>query len=334
MGGAPLVSFLVPVRDEAEHLEAALSSLSAQTYEGFEAIVVDDGSTDGSGALARRHARGDGRFRVLRQPPLGIVAALERARAEARGRHLARMDGDDVSHPRRLELQLAALEAEGLDAVGGGVRYVSDGRVTDGLRRYEEWLNGLVTVEAAAADVLVECPLPHPTLLARADAVEAVGGWVERGWPEDYDLVLRLWRAGARFRNVAEVVLDWRDHGGRLSRTDGRYGADAFLRCKVEHLASVLAGREAVVWGAGPVGKALACELLRRVLPLRAFVEVDPRKLGKRIYGVPVVTAAEGAGLDGTVALGAVAGAEARAQLRKLAREEGRVEGEDFFALA
>ena len=333
MGGAPLVSFLVPVRDEAERLAAALASLSEQTFGDFEAIVVDDGSVDESAELAQGHAREDPRFRVLMQPPLGIVAALEHARSEARGRYLARMDGDDVALPRRLELQVAALEDEGLAAVGGGVRYVSDARITDGLRRYEAWLNGLVTVEAAAADVLVECPLPHPPLLARADAIEGVGGWLERGWPEDYDLVLRLWRSGARFRNVRDVVLEWRDHDGRLSRTDGRYSDEAFLRCKVEHLAAhVLHGRDAIVWGAGPVGKALARELLRRDLRLRAFVEVDPRKLGKRIYGVPVRDAEEGAGHRDAVALGAVAGAGSR--LRELAREQGRREGVDYFALA
>ena len=164
----PLVTVLLPVRDEAPYLPEALGSLSAQTLEDFEVLVVDDGSADGSAEIAEEHARRDVRFRVLRQARSGLVAALECARALARGRYLARMDGDDVALPGRLELQVAALRSEGLAACGGGVSYFPEDGIQDGTRRYERWINGLVTAEAAARDVFVECPLPHPTLVVRA----------------------------------------------------------------------------------------------------------------------------------------------------------------------
>jgi glycosyltransferase involved in cell wall biosynthesis len=332
----PVVSVVLPVRDGAAFLAGALESLSAQTFPGFEVVVVDDGSTDDSPAIASAHGRRDARFRVLRQGREGIVAALERARREARGRFLARMDADDVALPDRLRLQLDALEREGLDAVGGGVEIVSEGRVTDGLRRYEAWLNSLVTEDAAARDVFVECPLPHPTLLARHEAVERAGGYHETSWPEDYDLVLRLWAAGACFRNVEPVVLRWRDRAARQSRTDPRYGEDAFVRCKVHHLRRTLlgAGRPAVVWGSGPVGKRFVRELLGGGVTVEAFVDVDPRKHGKRIYGVPVVPTGESGRYRDAVALGAVAGADGRARVRELAYAEGRRDGEDFAAVA
>lgn len=321
---------LLPVRDEERFLGEALASLAAQTLADHEVVVVDDGSTDGSAALAEAHARRDRRVRVLRQRALGLVAALERARAEARAPLLARMDGDDVALPERLELQAAAIEAEGLGACGGRVAFFPD--PSDGLRAYEAWLNALTTAEAAARDVFVECPLPHPALMVRAE----LASYRDRGWPEDYDLVLRLWRAGHRFRNVEQPVLRWRDHGGRLSRTDERYTLAAFARCKVHHLRMSLAtgDRPAVVWGAGPTGKALARELLRAGTPLAAFVEVDPRKLGKRIHGAPVVPVEQAASFPGALALGAVAGAEGRARVRGLAAGLGLQEGRDFVAVA
>ena len=332
---APTVSVLIPVRDAAPHLAEALASLSSQTFGAFEAIVVDDGSTDASPDLAERHVGQDPRFRVVRTPPRGLVAALERARAEARGRLLARLDGDDVALPRRLELQVAALDAEGLDAVGGRVEYFPEERVRDGARRYAAWLNGLVTVDAARRDVFVECPLPHPALLARADAVEAAGGYLDRGWPEDYDLVLRLWARGARFRNLVESVLRWRDHPTRASRADPRYGLEAFVRCKVHHLrTSLLEGRPVVLWGAGPVGKSFARELERQGVEVVAHVDVDPRKIGRRVHGVPVVGVEEGPRYADAFALGAVAGAEARARIRATVAEQGRREGVDFVAVA
>ena len=132
--------------------------------------MVDDGSQDASAEIAEAHAEKDARFRVLRQPRSGLVAALERARSDARGELLARMDGDDVALPRRLELQVRAIEDEGLDACGGRIEYFP--QATEGARRYAEWINSLTTTEAAARDVFVECPLPHPTLVVRREALE------------------------------------------------------------------------------------------------------------------------------------------------------------------
>lgn len=315
------------MRNGEAYLHEALRSLAEQTHEDLEVIVVDDGSRDASAAIAQGWASRDRRFRLVQQEPRGFVAASQRACREATGRYIAAMGADDIARPRRLEVQLATLEQEGLDACGGGVAYFPS--PTDGLRRYERWLNSLTTVEAARRDAFVECPIGHPTLLARADAV----AYRSVDWPEDYDLVLRLWAAGGRFRNVEEHVLDWRDHPGRLARTDPRYSLTAFARCRVHYLRlHVLRGRPAIVWGAGPVGKLHARVLLDAGVEVAAFVDVDPRKIGKRIYGIPVV--AHDDGPQGGVVIGAVAGEAARARLRELAREQGRVEGDDFVVVA
>jgi glycosyltransferase involved in cell wall biosynthesis len=326
----PRVSVIVPVRDEEEFLGEALDSLAAQTLEDHEVVVVDDGSTDGTAALAEAHARRDARVRVIRQPPLGMIAASERARAEARAPLLARLDGDDVALPDRLERQVATIEEEGLAAVGGQVEYFPD--PSGGLREYAAWLNSLVTVEAALRDVWVECPLPGPAMTMRADLVS----YRERGWPEDYDIVLRLLEGGYRFRNLGRLVLRWRDHPARLTRTHPEYSLDAFRRCKVHFLRRTLlaGGRAAVVWGAGPTGKAFARALLEAGTPLAAFVEVDPRKLGKRIHGAPVVPAERAASFPGALSCSAVAGVEGRTRVRELAAELGLVEGRDFIAVA
>lgn len=333
----PMVSVLLPVRDGAAHLDEALASMAAQTLDDFEIIAVDDGSTDETPEILRRWADRDPRVRPFAQPPGGIVAALERARREAQSPYLARMDADDIAEPRRLEAQLDLMEGEpGLSACGSLVRYFPRSRIRAGARRYEAWINASVTPEQIERAIFVECPLAHPTFFLRAAAVEAVGGYRDHDGPEDYDLVLRMWAAGYRFGKVPEVLLRWREREDRLSRTDPRYAADAFLATKLRHLrATLLAdGRPVVIWGAGPVGKGWSKALRAADVELEAFVELDPRKIGQQIHGAPVVDTEAGAAMGGVLHLAAVGQEGARARIRGVLEAAGKRVMEDFVAVA
>ncbi|HBI28684.1 MAG TPA: glycosyl transferase family 2, partial [Deltaproteobacteria bacterium] len=102
---APLVSVLMPVRNDARILPECLTDLAAQTLRDWELVVVDDGSTDDSPALLKSWADRDARLRIFTTPPQGIVPALNTGLAECRGRFIARMDADDRMRPERLERQ-------------------------------------------------------------------------------------------------------------------------------------------------------------------------------------------------------------------------------------
>lgn len=311
--------------------------MESQTDPDFEVLAVDDGSTDATSELLAAWAARDRRVRVIHQAPSGIVAALERARGEARGTFLARMDADDRCEPRRFALQRALLESmPELAGCGARIRYFPRRRLQDGARRYEAWLNAAATPGEVAREVFVECPLAHPAFFLRADAVSAVGGYRRRGWPEDYDLILRLWGAGRPLANVPEVLLHWREGRDRLSRNHPAYGPEAFLACKVHHLrATLLRGRRgAALWGAGPVGKAFARALLGAGVPVAAFAEVDPRKIGQEIYGAPVLDTPGGLALSGVLHLAAVGQAGVRAKLRGILSSAGLEELKDFVAVA
>jgi hypothetical protein len=184
-------------------------------------------------------------------------------------------------------------------------------------------------------DRFVECPIVHPTLLLRRSAFEAAGGYRDPGWPEDYDLILRLLAGGRRLSNLPEVLLHWRDRPDRLSRTDPRYRQDAFRRCKLHHLIPLLAGFDGVVvWGAGPVGKAFARGLLEQGVALRAFVDLDPRKIGQTTYGAPVVHPDRINDYRGVFVLAAVAGEVARAEIRASLAAAGWNEDMEYVAVA
>lgn len=334
---APLVSVLLPVRDGAAHLDESLASLAAQTLTDVEIVAVDDGSTDATPEILAAWTERDPRVRVFRQEPAGIVAALERARREARGPYLARMDADDIAEPRRLEAQHDLMEAEpGLSGCGCLVRYFPRSRVRAGSRRYEAWINAAVTPEEIERAIFVECPLAHPTFFLRANAVEEVGGYRAFEGPEDYDLVLRMWSRGQRFGKVPEVLVRWREGPDRLSRTDPRYAPDAFLATKVRHLRATLLrdGRPVVIWGAGPVGKGWSKALREADVELRAFVELDPRKIGQEIHGAPVVDTGTGAAMGGVLHLAAVGQEGARGRICGTLEAAGRRVMEDFVAVA
>ena len=106
-----MISVVLPARNAAATLPAALESLAAQSLDDFEVLAVNDGSDDGGATrdVIAAFASRDARFRLLDRPPGGIVAALSAGLAAARGRFIARMDADDVCHPRRLELQARTL---------------------------------------------------------------------------------------------------------------------------------------------------------------------------------------------------------------------------------
>ena len=106
MHDAPLVSVVVPVHNGAAVLSDALASVRLQTFRNFEAIVVDDGSTDDSHALAQKFADEDPRIKVLRQPNGGVSAARNAAIARARGEFIAFLDADDVWLPGKLAAQI------------------------------------------------------------------------------------------------------------------------------------------------------------------------------------------------------------------------------------
>lgn len=296
---------------------------------------MDDGSDDGTAHALASWAGRDDRIHTVRTPHQGIVAALRTAAAHSTGELLARMDADDIAKPERLERQVSYLDDNpDVVACGTRVRYIPRHLVRDGARRYERWINGVVLPDEIERDLFVECPIPHPSLVVRRAAFEQAGGYQDAGWPEDYDLVLRLWQEGGRLGKVPEVLLEWREGGERLSRTDSRYGEDAFRRCKVHYLKRRIAGRPVVVWGAGPVGKAFTRTLQAAGEEVTALVDLDPRKIGQTIHDAPVIHPADIGQYRSAYVVGAVGSPDARAEIRGALAAAGFREPEECCAVA
>ncbi len=308
-----LLSVLLPYRDAATTIDEALTSLIDQRGlpVDLEIIAIDDGSQDdGPGRVAALSGRleaaaggtgaAGGRVRVvsLATGGVGVAHALAAGLDVATGEWIGRMDADDVSHPDRFARQIEALSADPtLAAVGCLVEPFTgvDAEVSAGLARYVAWQNGLVTAEDHARQIFVESPLCHPSVLLWRAALEAVGGWRDTPWPEDYDLWLRLDAAGWRMAKVPEILFRWRHRPDRVTFTDPRCTPERLLEAKAPHLARrlVTLDRPVAIWGAGKTGKRLARALEAQRVPATRFFDIDPQKIGGQARGVPVADAAE-----------------------------------------
>ncbi|MFZ6026732.1 MAG: glycosyltransferase [Chloroflexota bacterium] len=288
----PAVSVLLPCYNAASTLPEALYSLLQQSWTDFDIIAIDDGSTDDTQAVLNAWAARDSRVRVVERPHAGIIAALNTGIEASTGPLLARMDADDRCHPERLARQVAYLQAHPQVAVlGCRVAGFPAEALRGGFQMYIQWSNALIEDADIRREMFVESPLVHPSVLIRREWLARVGGYQERGWAEDYDLWLRLYLAGANFYKLPVVLLDWRETPQRLTRSDSRYSLENFLRAKAHYLArGPLAGRDAVIiWGAGMVGRRLSKHLQRQKVPLVAFVDIDPHKVGCTRRGAPIL---------------------------------------------
>lgn len=331
----PVLSVLMPVRDAAQTVGAALDSIAAQTLGDFEIVAVDDASEDGTARVLAQAASRDPRIRVVHGPGRGIASALNAGLEICRAPLIARMDADDLAHPERFALQRAALDGDPrLAAVGSQVEIVPREKMTGGLRAYEAWLNAVIDPQSVERECFVESPLAHPASMIRARALREVGGFRSEGWPEDYALWLRLLAAGQRLANVPRVLLRWTDRPGRLTRVHPDYAAAAHLRLKAHFLArGRLALGRCILWGAGKTGRALARALFEEGVQVERFVDIDPRKIGRAVRGAPVIPP-EGLGPFAGVPLVAAVGAKgARALIRAHLAAKGWVEVEQYTCI-
>lgn len=218
---APRVSVVMPVHDVAPFVEEAVCSLLRQTYRDFELIVVDDGSTDGSGDLVA--AIPDPRIRLVRAPHVGLVRAENLGLRLARGELVMRADGDDLYLSTLLERLVETLDAHPT-AAGAGAWSRQFGARQRVLRTPAE-------PRAIRRRLRVGCTISQPVLV-RAEVLREVGGYRDVVW-EDWDLWVRI-AARWDLRCVQECLSLYRYRPGSLSRRGSRLArARANLRARL-----------------------------------------------------------------------------------------------------
>jgi len=331
---SPRVSVIMPVHNGGAYLREAVDSILGQSLADLELLIVDDHSDDE--AISGLDIQ-DSRLRVLTGSGRGVSHAFNTGLGQARGAFVARMDADDIAMPRRLETQLGYLEHHpDVDICGGCVEIFPAQRVGGGNRRYQEWLNACRDPATIRRELFVESPIPNPTTVFRRRAIERLEGYSDPPWPEDYDLFLRADAMGMLMGKPADTVLRWREHDGRLTRTDSRYSIASFQQAKAHYLARgrLAEAGEVVLWGAGPGGRLFHDLLQGEGIKVAGFLEVHPRRIGGEKRGLPVWPIEQVRDLHGSMVLVAVGAAGAREKIRRFMQENHWVEGEAYLFVA
>jgi glycosyltransferase involved in cell wall biosynthesis len=229
----PRVSVVIPTHQAAELIGDTIACVLAQTYQDFEIVVVDNGSTDGTDAIVA--AIGDPRIRYQWQEDSGLPANSRNVGVRlAAGEFVAFLDADDVWYPEKLERVMAAFDEDPtLTLTCHDVYVTQDGRVVktrgyspDTSRMHEEllYVGNFVTTSAVTV---------------KRRAVLEAGGFDERPefvTVEDYDLWLKIADRGGRFRFIGEPLGEYVQYAGSLSKNLERH-YDNLLHVVDTHLA-------------------------------------------------------------------------------------------------
>jgi glycosyltransferase involved in cell wall biosynthesis len=229
----PLVTVITAVYNGEQFLGEALQSLFAQDYKPFEAIVVDDGSTDATPEVVQTFSE----VRYVRQANSGQAAARNRALGLARGEYTAFLDADDLWPPRKLSLQVGYLQAN------PGVACV--------LGRQEIMLEGIEPPEWMTRDSVFGDLVGVPLLgaMIRTDVLRDLGGFdTSYRNAEDRDLFVRLREQGRSIAVIPDIVLYRRFHGANLTGSHrGKHPLLRSLKAKVDRSREDRAGSKEVL---------------------------------------------------------------------------------------
>lgn len=199
-----LISILMPVYNAGDFLVDAITSIKKQTYKKWELIAVDDGSTDNSVDILKKFTKRDKRIKIFRfRKNQGLAYALNYGVLKAKGFYLARMDADDISLPRRLEVQLKYLKNHPKAvAVGSQVKLINEDGDFIGYKKFPTTPLQIYRMMGMMMSI------QHPTLLTYTRLIKKCG-YANHTTAEDVSMFFKLMQYG-QFLNTKETLFKYR----------------------------------------------------------------------------------------------------------------------------
>lgn len=234
MHSVPKLSVLIPVYGPQSHFTQSLSSILSQNYRDFEVLILAEGNT--SQAKKETQALQDSRVRWLEPlPEPGLIAALNYGIDQARGEYIARMDADDISHPKRFERQLRILESDTEIGLVGCYAQV----ITDDPTMSSALLRPPRGPKDIASHLLFENTFVHPSIMGRTMLFRHLKYDPAVAYAEDWDLWSRAVRSGYKLVNLPEVLFSYRWHKENASHRHKDQTRAAWTKIRTRWLESL-----------------------------------------------------------------------------------------------
>jgi glycosyltransferase involved in cell wall biosynthesis len=237
----PQVSVVIPARNASATLKMTMESLRAQSFQDFDVVVVDDGSTDGTGELAASYGRYLDVQVLCHESSQGVARALNAGIAASRAPLIARLDADDLARQDRLAVQTAFMASHPrIDICGSDMAMFSGG---EGTAVQAEMLSHPMAHADIQAGMVQRNTLAHPSLLIRRGFFDEVGGYDDRfESAEDYELWTRGILFGKQYANIREPLTYYRLHAGQVTRSRAQLQREQDLAIKKKYLTGLLDG--------------------------------------------------------------------------------------------
>lgn len=217
----PLVSILMPVYNQEQYLSESIESILSQSFTDFEFIIINDACTDSSPVIMDKYADLDNRIKIIKNTNnLGLTKSLNIALKEAKGKYLARQDGDDISYSNRLQKQFDFLE-ENTDVALVGIKYISI-NINTGKRNCRD----LPLKSEDMLNWIENAMVPMTMVMGRKDIFLEVGGYNEKiKYAQDYALYHAVSRK-YQLANISEPMaeISFHDENITVNKRDEQRG--------------------------------------------------------------------------------------------------------------
>lgn len=227
----PIISVIMGIYNSTNKAEVkkSLDSIANQTFQNWECIICDDGSTDDTYNFLQENYGEDKRFVIIQnEVNMGLCGALNNALSKAKGKYIVRQDTDDYSCIERFETLLNYMDNhDEVDVLGTGmIMYDQEG----------EWGHYKIrTLSAKKEDFLIGTVVAHPSVIMKTESIRACGGY-RVAWEtkrcEDYDMFMRMFKMGCKINNIEEELYYYKSNRNGNKRKFKNVIKECFVRYK------------------------------------------------------------------------------------------------------
>ena len=222
----PLISVVIPAYNAGQFLDETLESVLSQTYENWECIIVNDGSTDNTESVAKKWCEKDSRFRLTNKENGGLSSARNWGIKESKAEYIAFLDADDILTPDSLEVRINVLIEQNVDLVATKLQHFTDKlpKVSKNNARQDV----LYYAKEGLTQLMAFNKVTPSTVLCKKSVMDEVGGFTWHKKAEDLHCWLKVLFAGYKIYRIDETLLLYRLVENSMSSTDRNCSKEVF----------------------------------------------------------------------------------------------------------